>query len=113
MKAGHNRSDRHACYISNFAIAELVQLAQNDRLAEGYRERLDQLVETPQIGSAFQQPLDIARNRRDHIAGFRLGFERDDIGRTVALEPAVAGPSHYPEEPALGIAVAIAVEITK
>jgi hypothetical protein len=36
-----------------FAIAELVQLAQYDHLAQRCRECLDQLVETPQIGPAF------------------------------------------------------------
>jgi hypothetical protein len=55
MKAGHDCSDRHADYLGDFAVAELVQLAQYDHLAQRRRERLDQLVETPQIGPAFQQ----------------------------------------------------------
>jgi hypothetical protein len=33
MKAGHDRADRHARYLGDFAVAELVQLAQNDRFA--------------------------------------------------------------------------------
>ena len=33
MKAGHDRPDRYACYLGDFAITELVQLAQDDRLA--------------------------------------------------------------------------------
>ena len=33
VKAGHDRPDRYACYLGDFAIAELVQLAQVDRLA--------------------------------------------------------------------------------
>jgi len=33
MEAGHHRSDRHARYLGDFVVAELVQLAQNDRLA--------------------------------------------------------------------------------
>jgi hypothetical protein len=41
MKAGHDRSDRHARYVGDFAVAELVQLAQNDDLAQRRREGLD------------------------------------------------------------------------
>ncbi len=33
MKAGHHRPDRYVCYVGDFAIAELVQLAQHDSLA--------------------------------------------------------------------------------
>ena len=113
MKAGHNRPYRYGCYLGDFAIAELVQLAQDDRLAQRRRERLDQLVQTPQIGPAFQQPLGIARSRRDDVAELRLGFERDDIRRTVALEPSIAGAPHDLEQPAPRIAVAIRVEIAK
>jgi len=31
MKAGHDRSDRDASYFRDIAIAELLQLAQDDR----------------------------------------------------------------------------------
>ena len=113
MKAGHDRPDRYACYLGNFAIAERVQLAQHDRLASQRRKRLDQLVETLQIGPAFEQHLRIARSRRDSVAEFRLGFERDNMSRPVALEPAVAGAPYDLEQPALSIAVAIRVEIAK
>jgi DNA-binding winged helix-turn-helix (wHTH) protein len=44
MKAGHDRSDRHARYLGDVAVADLVQLAQDDRLAQRRRERLDQAV---------------------------------------------------------------------
>src|SRR6516165_2836536 len=33
MQAGHDRPDRHAGYLGDLAIAELLQLAQHDRLA--------------------------------------------------------------------------------
>src|SRR6516165_7187905 len=92
MQAGHDRPDRHAGYLGDLAIAELVQLAQHDRLAQRRRERLDQMVETPQIGSVFEQ---------------------DDARRSVALKPAIAGAPQDLEQPALGVAVAIAVEIAK
>jgi len=113
MQPGHDRPDRHAGYLGDLAIAELVQLAQHDRLAQRCRERLDQLVETPQIGSAFQQRLGLARSRRDSVAELLLGFERDDVRRPVVLKPAIAGAPHDLEQPALGVAMAIAVEIAK
>ena len=65
MQAGHDRSDWHARYLGDFAVTKLVQLAQNDHLAQRRRERLDQLVEKPQIGPAFEQRLGIERGRRD------------------------------------------------
>jgi len=76
-------------------------------------ERLDQLVETPQIGSAFEQHPGIVRSRRDSVAELLIGFERNDFRRPVALKPAIAGAPHDLKQPALGIAVAIAVEIAK
>ena len=51
-------------------------------------------MEKPQIGPAFQQPLGIDRRRHDRGAALLLGFERDDIRRTIAREPAVAGAPH-------------------
>jgi hypothetical protein len=113
MKAGHDRSDRHARYLGDVAVAELVELAQHDRLAQRRREGLDQAVEKPQIGAAFQQGLGIDPGRRDTVAEFLLRFERDDIRRAIVLEPAVAGAPHDLEYPALGIVAAIAVEIAK
>src|SRR6516225_11445747 len=71
------------------------------------------MVETPQIGSAFEQRLGVARSRRDSVAELLLGFERDDAHRSVALKPAIAGAPQDLEQPALGVAVAIAVEIPK
>lgn len=70
MKAGHDRSDRHARYLGDFAVAELVQLAQNDDLAQRRRERLDQPGEKPQIGPTLQQRLGIDRGRHDRAAEF-------------------------------------------
>ena len=113
MKAGHDRPDRYSRYLGDLAVAKLVQLAQNDRLAQRCRERLDQSIEKPQIGSAFQQRLGIDRGRRDRAAAFLLGFERNDVWRSIALEPAVAGAPHDLQHPALGIVAAIAVEIAK
>src|SRR6201995_1968934 len=94
MKAGHDCSDRHAGYLGDFAVAELVPLAQYDHLAQRRRERLDQLIETPQIGPAFQQRLSIDRGGRDRAAEALLRFERDDIRRAIALEPVVARTPH-------------------
>jgi hypothetical protein len=113
MKAGHDRSDRHVRHFGDFAIPELVQLAQHDRLAQRRRERLDQLVEKPQIGPAFQQRLGIDRGGRDRVAEFLLRFERDDIRRAIASEPAVARAPDDLQYPALGVVAAIAVEIAK
>ena len=113
MKSGHNRPDRYSRYVGDLAVAKLVQLAQNDHLAQRCRERLDQSVEKPQIGPAFQHRLGIDRGRRDRVAAFLLDFERDDICRSIALEPAVAGAPHDLQHPALGIFAAIAVEIAK
>jgi hypothetical protein len=113
MKAGHDRPDRYSRYLGDLAVAKLVQLAQNDRLAQRRREGLDQSVEKPQIGPAFQQRLGIDRGRRDRAAQFLLRFERDDICRSIAIEPAVAGAPHDLQHPALGIVAAIAVEIPK
>ena len=113
MKAGHDRPDRHARYLGDLAVAELVQVAQNDRLAHCRRERLDQLVEMPQIGPAFQQRLGIGRRHRDRVAEFLLRFERDDIRRPIAREPAVAGAPYDLKHPAFGIVAAIAVKIAK
>lgn len=113
MKAGHDRSDRYSRYLGDLAVAKLVQLAQNDCLAQRCRERLDQSVEKPQIGPAFQQRLGIDRGRRDRVTAFLRGFEIDNICRSIALEPAVAGAPHDLQHPALGIIAAIAVEIAK
>ena len=46
MQPGHHRPDRYAGYLGDHAVAELVQLSQNDRLAPLQRKGCDQLVET-------------------------------------------------------------------
>jgi hypothetical protein len=34
MKAGHDRPDRYSRHLGDLAVAKLVQLAQDDRLAQ-------------------------------------------------------------------------------
>src|SRR5215469_15303763 len=42
-----------------------------------------------------------------------VGLKRDQIGRPVALEPVITCAPHYLQKPALGVTLAIAVEITE
>src|SRR5438128_2639545 len=116
MEPRHHRADRHPGDLGDLAIAELVQLAQYDHFAQRRRQRFDKHIETPQIGPALQQRLGIGRSVRRVRASFvvrRLGFERDDVRRAIAFEPAVAGAPYDPQQPALCVALTIGVEIAK
>jgi TolB-like protein len=113
IEARHDRPDRYPRHFGDLAVTEFVQLAQHDDLAQPRRERVDQLVDAPQIGSALQQRLGTGRRYRDRGAEFRLGFERYGIRRAVARLPAVGGVPNDLEQPAFGIAVSIGVEITQ
>src|SRR5580658_7849580 len=41
IKAGHNRSHRHSRYLGDFAIAQLMKLAQHENLAQRHRQALN------------------------------------------------------------------------
>jgi hypothetical protein len=113
MEAGHDRSDRYPRNLSDLAVMEPVQLAHNNHLAPRRRERLDELVETPQIRSTLQQRLGINRSCRNLAAEFSLRVERGDIRWPIAGKPAVAGVPDDLKQPAFGIAAVVAGEITK
>ena len=112
IQAGHHRPDRHPRYLGDIAVAELVQLAQHDHLAQRRRERLDQSVETPQVGPAFQQRLGIDRG----VATAPPNSSSASARRHPPGDCPRASCSTYAarsKQPALGIVSAIAVEIAK